>query len=264
MRTAKPKSVSIYDCFKNFVKLEKLEENNEWYCPVCKKHQKATKKMEIYKSPHILIVHLKRFKNNSKIDTVVDFPINGLDISNYVIEKENNSSQTQIYDLFAIANHYGGMGFGHYISYAKNPIDNKWYEFDDSHVSSKTEEELVGSSAYVLFYRRRGLENLIDTEKIYNKAFVNYENSIGTNEMETDSGTKSNTQIEDNTNSTNSSQMNNGFQNPTNGLNTQTITPAQAAINGISSAPPGNEHLDHHMTNEEDKDPAHNSRNGPL
>jgi ubiquitin C-terminal hydrolase len=267
IRTAKPKSVSIYDCFKNFVKLEKLEENNEWYCPVCKKHQKATKKMEIYKSPHILIVHLKRFKNNSKIDTVVDFPINGLDISNYVIEKENNLPQ--VYDLFAIANHYGGMGFGHYISYAKNPFDNKWYEFDDSHVSSKSEEDLVGSSAYVLFYRRRGLENYINPEEIYNKAFVNYENTIGTNDKVTDTSSMNNTQIEEKNNNINNtdinSQMSDGFDNNTyslNGLNTNILTPAQAALNGISLAPPGNEHLDQQMTN--DEDPACNIKNTPL
>jgi ubiquitin carboxyl-terminal hydrolase 4/11/15 len=39
------------------------------------------------------------------------------------------------YDLFAISNHYGSLNGGHYTAYAKN-IDNKWYEFDDSCVSS--------------------------------------------------------------------------------------------------------------------------------
>ena len=167
-------SVSIYDCFKNFVKLEKLEENNEWFCPECKKHQRATKKMEIYKSPHVLIVHLKRFKNNSKIDTIVDFPIEGLDISSYVISKENNVPM--VYDLFAISNHFGSMGFGHYTAYGKNPLNGKWYEFDDSHVSEKRESDLINSSAYVLFYRRRGLEKLVNLESIYNKGFIDYEN----------------------------------------------------------------------------------------
>jgi ubiquitin C-terminal hydrolase len=167
------KSVSIYDCFKNFVKLEKLEENNEWFCSQCKKHQKATKKMEIYKPPHILIIHLKRFKNNSKIDTLVEFPIEGLDISNYVISKEPELALN--YDLFAISNHYGSMGFGHYIAYAKNPINAKWYEFDDSHVSEKSESDLIGTSAYVLFYRRRDVDKLIDLESIYTKKFINFE-----------------------------------------------------------------------------------------
>lgn len=34
--------------------------------------------------------------------------------------------------------------------------DNKWYHFDDSHVSSVNESEIKSSAAYVLFYRRVG------------------------------------------------------------------------------------------------------------
>ena len=37
-----------------------------------------------------------------------------------------------IYDLYAISNHYGGLGGGHYTAYAKN--DSKWYQFNDSSV----------------------------------------------------------------------------------------------------------------------------------
>jgi len=168
-------SVSIYDCFKNFVKLEKLEDNNEWFCPECKKHQRATKKMEIYKSPHILIIHLKRFKNHSKIDTVVEFPIEGLDISQYVIS--NEGGLPLVYDLFAISNHHGSMGFGHYTAFAKNYLNNKWYEFDDSHVSEKSDNELINSSAYVLFYRRRGLDKFINLDNIYLKPYIDFESN---------------------------------------------------------------------------------------
>ena len=33
------------------------------------------------------------------------------------------------YDLYAVSNHYGGLGGGHYTAYAKN--GNKWFEFND-------------------------------------------------------------------------------------------------------------------------------------
>ncbi|KAE9589680.1 putative ubiquitinyl hydrolase 1 [Lupinus albus] len=33
--------------------------------------------------------------------------------------------------------------------------DNKWYHFDDSHVSPVTEAEIKSPAAYVLFYQRR-------------------------------------------------------------------------------------------------------------
>ena len=88
-----------------------------------------------------------------KIDNLVDFPINTFDLSSFIIADDPDFSP--IYDLIAISNHYGSMGFGHYIAFAKNHLNKKWYEFDDSHVSSKTENDLVTSSAYVLFYRLR-------------------------------------------------------------------------------------------------------------
>lgn len=45
--------------------------------------------MEIYKTPKILIFHLKRFKNSnkffkSKLDTLINFPIEGFDLREYI------------------------------------------------------------------------------------------------------------------------------------------------------------------------------------
>mmetsp|Transcript_38971 Transcript_38971/g.34656 ORF Transcript_38971/g.34656 Transcript_38971/m.34656 type:complete len:129 (-) Transcript_38971:107-493(-) len=122
--------------------------------------------MEIYKAPPVLILHLKRFKTSrvsnfgsyyfssgsKKIGATIDFPIEGLDISKYILGKDNEGA---VYDLFAISNHYGGMGGGHYTAYARNPFDNKWYDFNDSSVHSSGNKELVSGAAYVLFYRKR-------------------------------------------------------------------------------------------------------------
>jgi len=171
-KSSAAKHVKIEDCFKLFVKLEKLKENNEWYCPQCKEFQKASKKMEIYKSPQVLIIHLKRFSAHEKIDSVVDFPVHDLDLNNYVISKDGDLK----YDLFAISNHYGGLGGGHYIAFAKNFMNNQWYKFDDSYVTEIDEDKLVSSSAYVLFYRKR-TNQLNEIEKLYVKPFENYENT---------------------------------------------------------------------------------------
>jgi ubiquitin carboxyl-terminal hydrolase 4/11/15 len=40
-----------------------------------------------------------------------------------------------IYDLYAVSNHFGGLGGGHYTAFAKNIYDNQWYNFDDSMVN---------------------------------------------------------------------------------------------------------------------------------
>jgi hypothetical protein len=70
--------------------------------------------------PDILVFHLKRFSYSrylkNKLDTFVDFPIHNLELSKYVKKKDGHSFT---YELFAISNHYGGLGGGHYTAFAK-------------------------------------------------------------------------------------------------------------------------------------------------
>lgn len=70
---------------------------------------------------------------------------------------ESVTSDSPIYDLFAVDNHFGGLGGGHYTAAARNADDGQWYYFDDSRVSKihDVEKEVKGEAAYVLFYRRR-------------------------------------------------------------------------------------------------------------
>jgi hypothetical protein len=108
-REAKSKELDIYACLEQFSRPEKLTKNNAWYCRKCKVHQEAEKKLELYRFPEILVVCLKRFVQVSagrreKNGAFVDFPIKGLDLSDYVIAKAGKSA---IYDLFAVSNHMG-------------------------------------------------------------------------------------------------------------------------------------------------------------
>ncbi len=60
-----------------------------------------------------------------------------------------------IYDLFAVANHEGYMGAGHYYAYTKHRLNQLWYSFDDVSVHKvKREEEVVTPEAYILFYSK--------------------------------------------------------------------------------------------------------------
>ncbi|KAL0459983.1 UNVERIFIED_CONTAM: Ubiquitin carboxyl-terminal hydrolase 8 [Sesamum latifolium] len=69
----------------------------------------------------------------------------------YIAKKGGQSSQRYI--LYAISNHYGSMGGGHYTAFVHHGGD-QWYDFDDSHVSPVSEDKIKTSAAYVLFYRR--------------------------------------------------------------------------------------------------------------
>jgi ubiquitin carboxyl-terminal hydrolase 4/11/15 len=178
------KNLDVHDCFKNFVKLEKLEANNEWFCPNCKNHVRATKKMEIFNAPNILIIHLKRFKNNQKIDSLIDFPIEDLDISEFVMNK--TEGEIFNYDLFAVANHMGSMGFGHYTAYAKNHFTGLWYDFDDSNVTKVSPDDVISKSAYVLFYRKKNMENKVKLKDLYEKKYEDWEDYVKNNQINKD------------------------------------------------------------------------------
>eukprot|EP00731_Ephydatia_muelleri_P021821 Em0014g412a len=149
------KEIDLHDCLKLFTKEEVLSSDNEWYCPQCKELKGATKKFDLWKLPQVLVIHLKRFSYDKywrdKLDVLVDFPIEGLDLSPLV---EGGGPQP-LYDLYAVSNHFGGMGGGHYTAYAKNSNTGKWYNFDDSHVAECAEKSIVTSAAYLLFYHRR-------------------------------------------------------------------------------------------------------------
>ncbi|PRP82307.1 ubiquitin carboxyl-terminal hydrolase 4 isoform 1 [Planoprotostelium fungivorum] len=161
METEKEKAekpISLGDCIALFSEEEELGPDDPWYCSKCKEFRQATKKFDLWSLPPILVVHLKRFFHRSryqreKLDTTVDFPITGLDLSHHT---KGPSDVPAIYDLYAVSNHFGGMGGGHYTAFAKNK-DDRWYKFDDSYVSNTSEGQLVDGSAYVLFYQRRDL-----------------------------------------------------------------------------------------------------------
>jgi ubiquitin carboxyl-terminal hydrolase 15 len=116
--------------------------------------------MEVYKAPEFLIMHLKRFSHqraslfsSRKIQEFIDYPLEGLDLTNYVLEQ--NGKKKIIYDLYAVSNHYGSLNGGHYTAYAMNPINKRWYEFDDTDVSRIDPSKVPTKASYVLFYRRR-------------------------------------------------------------------------------------------------------------
>ncbi len=126
----KRNGISLEDCLDEFGKAEILSENDAWYCPRCKEHRRASKKFELWKAPDILVIHLKRFSRNlrDKLEILVDFPVEGLDLSSRVAMQEDG--KCPIYDLFAVDNHYGGLAGGHYTAYARNFYDNNWWEYN--------------------------------------------------------------------------------------------------------------------------------------
>lgn len=67
--------------------------------------------------------------------------------------KKENVDDEFIYDLYATVDHGGSLSFGHYTANVK--FDGEWYHISDSSVHSISPNQVVSSSAYILFYRKR-------------------------------------------------------------------------------------------------------------
>lgn len=145
--------ITLRDCFDLYTEKEKMEGDNAYYNDSLKKKVDAWKEIKYWSFPNILIIDLKRFTNsNRKNETNVDFPLENLNLSQYVIGYDRKS---YIYDLFGICNHTGNVFGGHYTSFVKL-ANNTWWHFNDASTSEiKDLKTLKGPEAYSFFYRKR-------------------------------------------------------------------------------------------------------------
>ncbi|KAG7384918.1 Ubiquitin carboxyl-terminal hydrolase 32 [Phytophthora pseudosyringae] len=215
--------LNLAHCMEMFTAKETIPEA---YCGHCKTLRPATKKMDLWRLPPLLVIHLKRFcftqVSRRKLHHLVDFPLRGLQFGDFVARKREprgrlsgleywlflggklkadannekpepsptNGSSKQarpgsprrvsssaldapaaatsavrgddgfLYDLYAVVNHVGALGGGHYFAYVLSDHDGKWKCFNDHQCKDIDEKEVVSSMAYILFYRRRDMANV--------------------------------------------------------------------------------------------------------
>ena len=160
--------MNLLQLFEEFSKEEKLDKDNLYNCDNCKEQLEANKKIEIYHLPKILIIHLKRFNNNKKINTLIDYPLTDLDINKFIKSNDNVAK----YDLYGVINHFGSLEYGHYTSFCLNYHDNIWYEYNDRIVNKieKEKETIINKNAYILFYKAQDIDK-INWDAIYKKQY---------------------------------------------------------------------------------------------
>lgn len=119
--------IDLSYCLKEFCKVQKLSLSDNWKCPVCKEKREGGQNMNLWRLPDVLTFHIKRFNMSArwheKITTKVNFPLTGLEMkdfchpeSPFIIEGMTDSS---VYDLIGVMNHYGSMTGGHYVATCK-------------------------------------------------------------------------------------------------------------------------------------------------
>uniref|UniRef100_A0A6C0KSY5 USP domain-containing protein n=1 Tax=viral metagenome TaxID=1070528 RepID=A0A6C0KSY5_9ZZZZ len=147
---------SLIDCFDLYVENEVLDGDNKLTNENTGEKFVAKKKIMFWNFPNILVIDIKRFNSmNRKNQILVNFPLENLDLSKYVIGYNKDS---YIYDLYGVCNHSGSVLGGHYTSFVKNAND-KWYHFNDTNVSEVgLAQQIITPKAYCFFYRKREMK----------------------------------------------------------------------------------------------------------
>lgn len=172
-RNASIGKVPISTCIDAFAQPEELKQEfgNGVKCEKCNQVVDAVKKLEIWREPDVLIIHIKRFHfsgvHYEKLNTPVEVPFRELNLRPWIVGPM--ATTVAPYELYAVACHWGGMSGGHYTSYAVNGEGKEpvWLKYNDEVVNSVSlQQELdeISRQCYVLFYRKRAFtsSNLIN------------------------------------------------------------------------------------------------------
>jgi len=145
--------ITLYDCLNNFFSKEKIDEPIELDN---KMKINASRQFTMIKVPKYLIIVLKRFSSElrlSKLNNIITYPINDLDLSEYCIGYEKYGSKL---NLKAVILHSGSLNGGHYYSYCKD-IDDNWYEYNDSsceRIDIEASKNILFRNGYILIYEK--------------------------------------------------------------------------------------------------------------
>ena len=149
---------TLNDALIHFSLHEKLEKDNEYFCPNCKKNVNAYHKSEIFYAPPYLIILIKRYQRKYlsktkvqllKINSEFNYNNDFINLEPYVTGPKDPQ---KIYNLYAVNQHSGSNEGGHYNTACKN--FGKWYMFDDHAVFPCDDDMICVPEGYILFYRK--------------------------------------------------------------------------------------------------------------
>ena len=142
--------ITLNDCFSYNQRLEYYIGDNKNYCNACKQLSDCCYNNKIFFSPKILILIMKRDQEN-EYNLIFE---ETLDITDFVYSKDVPVLK---YDLYGVISDNRKEIIPHFVSSCKNPIDNKWYRYDDIEVTSITNVEkdvIQYGNPYILFYKK--------------------------------------------------------------------------------------------------------------
>ncbi|KAM4704099.1 ubiquitin carboxyl-terminal hydrolase 48 isoform 2-T2 [Rhinophrynus dorsalis] len=134
----------LTDCITEFLKEEKLEGDNRYFCESCQSKQNATRKIRLLNLPPTMNLQLMRFVfdrqtgHKKKLNTYIGFS-ETLDMNPYLEQADGRF----VYELSAVLIHRGVSAYsGHYIAHVKDPQTSEWYKFNDEEIEKMEGKKL--------------------------------------------------------------------------------------------------------------------------
>ena len=146
--------INIYDCFSYEQRITYMTGDNAMHCNYCRNTCPSSMCTLLAFGPEIIIIILNRGQG-IQFKVKINF-FEELNLNNYIEYKETGV----MYNLIGVITHMGGSDMsGHFIAYCKNPIDNTWYQYNDSvinQVNNFKTEVIDYATPYLLFYQKVG------------------------------------------------------------------------------------------------------------
>lgn len=149
----------VVDAIAKYLEVEELTGDEQWYCKRCDTKVDAKKKIDLWKLPPVLVLHLKRFeydmisKKFEKTENRLSMKLSLLDLTEFCSSSQRDGAT---YNVVCVANHSGAFGSGHYTATCRvgGVGPGTWYHFNDEVVTPFTGRNVVTRETYVIFLMR--------------------------------------------------------------------------------------------------------------
>lgn len=156
---------------------EKMVGEEGYKCESCKALREATKQLQLFTYPQVMLLGLKRFEtrggskggnrvsekySSRKVSTRVRLDAGQLlDLSPFCNPAGLKAAAASgrpppCYELVAVADHTGYIHGGHYTARGRSVLDGSWVEFNDSLVLATDAPSGSTRDAYMMLYRLVG------------------------------------------------------------------------------------------------------------
>ncbi|XP_045458419.1 probable ubiquitin carboxyl-terminal hydrolase creB [Melitaea cinxia] len=152
---------SVQSLLEYYCSKESLSGDNKYECRDCGGLQDAERSVLIETTPKYLILVLKNFKFDSKLQVQTKLMHTVYHNHSVTLPTVRSQAVHSAYNLFAAVIHAGTtLDSGHYYTLAKD--NDQWHKYNDDEVTLEDENHLIGlnrsSTPYILFYRRTDIE----------------------------------------------------------------------------------------------------------